>query len=182
MTKSTHSQWPAPPAFNFPYINLVDCVSAAIKHFLHRRSIVFVILYQIRLDRWFLMPWSQYRHISPAHEAATAPTIFRGTFDQLRSIAQSFPLDMFAQQPSDADIDDTTETPSAPDGAAKTDKELLDEAKSTPVYPNPTADKPDSHNDRHQMDDAKQKLRDLDDAAAPSSDDDSATSKRFMDH
>ena len=154
MAKSTDSQWRATPAFNARYENLVDCIAAAIKHFLKRRSVVFVLLYHVRLNAWYLMPWSQHRHLPADHEAANATTVFRGNFLQLRSIAQSFPLDMFAQEPSDDDIDVSTETPSAPDGA----------------------EKPEPDNDRDQMDEAKQKLRDLDEAAATSPDGDSATS------
>lgn len=156
MAKQTDSQWRATPAFNREYLNLVDCVAAAIKHFLKRRSIIFVILYCVRLNVWYLMPWAQYRHIPRDHYAASAATIFRGTFDQLRSIAHSFPPDMFAQEPSDEDILATTETPSAPDGAEKTEFD---------------------HGAYGQTIDKKPKDKDAD-PAATSSKDDSATSEK----
>ena len=126
MTNQTDSQWRATAAFNYEFENLVDCVAAAIKHFLHRRSHVFIILWGGTRARWYLMPWSQYRHIPGDCPAASASAVFRGTFDQLRSIAQSFPLDMFAQEPSDEDTDADTETLSAPGGAAQ-GKTPLDE-------------------------------------------------------
>ena len=126
MANPTESQWRASPAFNYQFESLVDCVAAAVKHFLRRPGCVFVILFSTRGLSWYIMPWSQYRHINVDHPATSAAIVFKGTYHQLRSLAMSFPCDLFAEVPPDQDDPFAAETAPAPGAAIRKPTEPLD--------------------------------------------------------
>lgn len=105
------TQWRAIPNFNATFPSLADCVALCAEEFHNRPRQVFLIVYSPRYAQYYVVPWEQWRHLPPNHEAMSGVVVFRGTIPDMRCIAFHFPPDLFqtpTPEPSAQSSDDST--------------------------------------------------------------------------
>lgn len=88
------------PTWDQSFSNLATAAAYAISYFFNRANQTFVIALHTKSRLWYVFPIKALPALSPDNPRHKVTVMFQGKFSHFRTLARSFPPDLFTAKPS----------------------------------------------------------------------------------